>query len=158
MANPILSAGDKAPEFRAALDDDSEITLAGLAGTRFILYFYPKDDTPGCTTQACDFRDNMDRVTGELGLAVYGVSPDSVKSHAKFKTKYDLPFPLISDPDKAIAQAYGVFREKKNYGRTYLGIVRSTFVVGANGHLETIYDNVRAKGHVARLIRELAKD
>ena len=155
MPNPILKEGDKAPDFKAVLHDGSPVSLADFAGSRTILYFYPKDDTPGCPTQACDFRDNLARIKSELGFEVFGVSPDSTASHEKFKAKYDLPFPLISDPDKALATAYGVYREKKNYGRTYLGIVRSTFVIGADGTLETIYDNVKAKGHVARLMREL---
>lgn len=155
MANPVLVAGDAAPDFRAQLDDGSEISLAELKGRRTVLYFYPRDDTPGCTTEACDFRDNLARLRSELGTRVFGVSPDSVESHRKFKDKYSLPFPLISDPDKKLAEAYGVWREKKNYGRTFMGVVRSTFVLSPDGAIERIYDNVRAKGHVDRLIADL---
>ncbi len=154
LANPILKPGDKAPDFTATLDDESTVSLESLSGRRVVLYFYPKDDTPGCTTQACDFRDNLVAL-GNMGVEVYGVSPDSVASHQKFKTKHNLTFPLIADTDKSLAEAYGVWREKKNYGRTYMGIVRSTFVIGPDGTLEIVQDNVRAKGHVARLVKSL---
>lgn len=153
-ANPKLSEGDAAPAFELESDNEGTISAESLKGSKYVLYFYPKDDTPGCTTQACDFRDNIARLTGH-GYKVYGVSPDSVKSHEKFRGKYDLNFPLLADPEHEAAEAFGVWREKKNYGRTYTGIVRSTFFVDEQGNLEKIYDNVRAKGHVERLIREL---
>lgn len=157
--NPNLSEGDVAPLFRAdAVDGDGNtmtLDLEALRGQRVLLYFYPKDDTPGCTTQACDFRDNMVALQG-AGLQVVGVSPDGVDSHVAFQNKYNLTFPLVADADHAIATAYGVWREKKNYGRTYTGIVRSTFVIEPDGTLSTIFDNVRAKGHVARLVKTLA--
>ena len=164
MGNPRLSEGDPAPDFQAVTDDDAEISLATLTaaaaeqgeGGVAILYFYPKDDTPGCTTEACDFRDNLARLQSELKAAVYGVSPDSVKSHRRFKGKYELPFTLISDPDHEIAEAYGVWREKTLYGRKSVGIVRSTFVIDGAGQLVHVFDNVRAKGHVDRVITALS--
>jgi peroxiredoxin Q/BCP len=153
-ANPKVKVGDDAPDFEVEGHDGELYSRASFAGKRLVLYFYPKDNTPGCTSEACDFRDGL----GELvraGAVVVGVSPDSVGSHLKFRDKYDLPFLLLSDRDHALAEAYGVWREKQNYGRTYLGIVRSTFVVGADGKVEAVYDNVKAKGHVARLLGDL---
>jgi thioredoxin-dependent peroxiredoxin len=155
MANPKLREGDPAPNFSLAADNGDHYTLGDLKGQRTLLYFYPKDDTPGCTTQACDFRDNLARLEGVLGVRVLGVSPDTAASHAAFKKKYDLPFTLLADPELSAAEAYGVWREKTNYGRTSMGIVRSTFVIGPDGTLERIYDNVRAAGHVERLLNDL---
>lgn len=157
MANPKLSAGDAVPAFSGESTNGDTVTNETLLGSKYVLYFYPKDDTPGCTTEACDFRDNMARLEGE-GFTVFGVSPDSLKSHDKFQTKYELNFPLLSDPDKKIAEAFAVFREKKNYGKTYMGIVRSTFVVDAEGKLTHVFDNVRAKGHVDRVLREVVSE
>ena len=154
MANPKLNVGDPAPDFTATTHDGQTLTLADLAGQRVILYFYPKDDTPGCTAEACDFRD-AGAALDAGGARVIGVSPDSPGSHTKFRAKYQLPFTLLADQDKTLATAFGVHREKKNYGRTYVGIVRSTFVIGADGTLEQIFDNVRAKGHVERVLRSL---
>lgn len=122
-----------------------------LLGQAYILYFYPKDNTPGCTTQACDFRDQMSHLE-TLGYRVIGCSPDSLKSHENFQNKHGFNFTLISDLDHAVAESFGVWREKKNYGRTYMGIVRSTFVINAAGELSYIFDHVRAKGHVEGLI------
>lgn len=152
--NPKLSVGDVAPEFALASDDRGEVSLAGLRGQRVVLYFYPKDMTPGCTTQACDFRDNLGRLEA-LGYVVFGVSPDSVARHATFREKHGLTFGLLADEDHAVAEAYGVWREKTNYGKTYEGIVRSTFVIDEAGVLVDVQDNVRAKGHVARLVDAL---
>ncbi len=154
MANPNLEAGDTVPAFQADGHDGENVSDKSLRGSRYVLYFYPKDDTPGCTTQACDFRDNMARLQG-AGYTVLGVSPDSLKSHEKFSSKYELNFPLLADPDHAVAEAFGVWREKKNYGRTYMGIVRSTFVVDEAGTLTHVYDNVKAKGHVDRVLSEV---
>jgi peroxiredoxin Q/BCP len=154
MANPLLKAGDLAPDFRLPTDSGGELARADLAGKRAVVYFYPADDTPGCTTEACDFRDNMQRLTTK-GVAVVGVSPDSVESHQRFKKKYGLTFPLLADTDKKMAEAYGAWREKQNYGRTYVGLVRSTFVIGPDGHLEKVYDAVKAQGHVDRIIQDL---
>lgn len=155
MPNPKLQDGDAAPDFSATTHDGQTLTKADLAGQRFILYFYPKDDTPGCTKEACDFRDAGETLD-TAGIRVIGVSPDSEKSHLKFREKYDLPFTLLADTDKSLAETFGVFREKKNYGRTYMGIVRSTFLIDAEGVIEKVYDNVRAKGHVERVLRALA--
>jgi len=152
--NPKLSVGDQAPDFELESDDSGTIKLADLRGKKVILYFYPKDMTPGCTTQACDFRDNQSAFE-DAGYTVLGVSPDPVKRHAKFREKHDLNFPLLADTDNSVADAYGVWREKKNFGKTYMGIVRSTFFIDEEGKLTDIQDNVRAKGHVERLIEAI---
>lgn len=154
MVNPLLNPGDAAPAFELEADDNRRVSSSELRGQRFVLYFYPKDDTPGCTTEACDFRDNLSALAS-LGVQVFGVSPDNVASHKRFKEKYDLTFPLLADEGHAVAERFGVWREKKNYGRTYMGIVRGTFVIDAEGRLEKVYDNVRAKGHVERVMRDL---
>jgi thioredoxin-dependent peroxiredoxin len=156
VANPKLHVGDPAPSFSLATDQGTTLALADLKGQRTVLYFYPKDDTPGCTTQACDFRDNLARLESTLGVRVLGISPDPVASHVKFKQKYGLPFTLLADPDHATAEAYGVWRERTKYGRTSVGLVRATFVIGPDGRLEKVYDNVRAQGHVERLLADLA--
>lgn len=154
--NPALSVGDSAPSFELESDDRGTMTLGDFAGQRFLLYFYPRDDTPGCTTQACDFRDHLSDFE-ESGLSVVGVSPDDVESHAAFRDKYDLTFPLLADPDHEVAESYGVWREKTTYGNTYEGIVRSTFLIDEEGKIAQIHDNVRAKGHVDRLLRDLGE-
>lgn len=151
--NPILNVGDQAPDFTLDSDDAGEVSLSDLRGQKVILYFYPKDMTPGCTTQACDFRDNMETFE-ENGFKVLGVSPDPVERHEKFRGKHDLNFTLLADPENEAAEAYGVWREKKNYGKTYTGIVRSTFFIDEEGKIAEIQDNVRAKGHVERLLRD----
>jgi len=152
--NPNLSVGDDAPDFTLDADGDQSITLSDYRGKRVVLYFYPKDMTSGCTTQACDFRDNQQRFA-DADTVVLGVSPDPASRHDTFKAKHDLNFPLLADTDHAVAEVYGVWREKKNYGKTYMGIVRSTFVIDADGKIESIHDNVRAKGHVGRIVAEL---
>jgi peroxiredoxin Q/BCP len=129
-----LSVGDQAPDFEATTDTGDRIKLSDYRGQRVILYFYPKDDTPGCTTQACGFRDNY-RVIQEKNAVVLGVSPDDAESHRKFKDKFGLPFPLIVDEDNAISEAYGVWGEKSNYGRTYMGVIRSHFVIDEEGKI-----------------------
>jgi peroxiredoxin Q/BCP len=116
-----------------------------------LLYFYPKDDTPGCTKEACDIRDNFGRF-GQQGLRVLGVSPDSTQSHAKFGAKYGLPFTLLSDPDKTLANQYGVWGEKNNYGKKYMGIIRSSFLVGADGAIKKVYRGVKVNGHVDEVL------
>jgi len=150
----MLEVGDTAPEFTAPADGGGTIKLTDLRGKKVILYFYPKDNTPGCTTEACDFRDNMASLA-QQGVAVLGVSPDSVASHDKFKSKFDLPFPLISDPQHEIAAAYGVWQEKSLYGRKFMGIVRSTFVIDEQGKIAEIYRKVRVKNHVGSLVEGL---
>lgn len=152
--NPNLSVGDKAPNFELESDTEGTVRLEDLRGKKVILYFYPKDMTPGCTAQACDFRDHLDDFVAQ-GYQIYGVSPDPVESHEEFRAEYDLNFPLLADTDQEVAEAYGVWREKTTYGNTYVGLVRSTFIIDEEGVIETIQDNVRAKGHVGRLLRDL---
>jgi peroxiredoxin Q/BCP len=154
MADPKWKVGENVPSFSAESDDAGTISSADLLGSKYIIYFYPKDMTPGCTTQACDFNTNLKAFEAN-GYRILGVSPDSVTTHAKFRTKHELGFTLLADPDHALADAFGVWREKQNYGKTYIGLVRSTFFVGADGKFEAVYDNVKAKGHVDRLIREM---
>ena len=150
----MLKAGDPAPDFEAVLDNGETVSLSQFKGKNVVLYFYPKDNTPGCTREACDFRDNISSLE-EKNTVVLGVSPDSVKSHQKFKDKFDLPFPLISDEAKDVAQAFGVWREKKMYGKTRMGIVRSTFIIGPDGLISKAYDSVKVAGHVEDIIASL---
>ena len=146
-----LKEGEKAPVFTLKNSDDEPVELSDFKGSRVILYFYPKDDTPGCTTQACDFRDNYENLN-KSDAVVIGVSPDTSESHKKFKTKYSLPFELLADPDKKVATMYGAFGEKKLYGKVSMGIIRSTFVIAPDGRIEKIYRNVKATGHVERVV------
>lgn len=152
--NPNLSVGDKAPDFELESDTEGTVALDDLLGEKLVLYFYPQDDTPGCTTQACDFRDNLSELGAE-GYKVVGISPDSVESHADFRDKFDLNYMLLADPDHEVADRYGVWREKTTFGNKYMGLVRSTFIIDEEGVIEDIQDNVRATGHVERLIRDL---
>ena len=151
-----LERGMKAPTFSAVDSIGNNHVLAELnaQGKTVILYFYPRDNTPGCTKQACDFRDDI-RSLKEEGYVVLGVSKDSAKSHDKFITKYGLNFPLLMDEERELHKAYGVWREKMNYGKRFLGCSRSTFVISPDGNLAWVGYNVRAKGHVAKLKREL---
>jgi peroxiredoxin Q/BCP len=150
-----LSAGDPAPRFEMTADDGSTVSNETLAGRRYVLYFYPKDDTPGCTTQACGLRDSWSRVT-DTGVDLFGVSPDSVKSHQRFRAKYALPYRLLSDEGHRVAEAFGVWIEKKNYGRTYFGNERTTFVVGPDGVIESVLAQVKPAEHVDDLVEVLA--
>ncbi|MCH2428635.1 MAG: peroxiredoxin [Candidatus Thalassarchaeum sp.] len=156
MAAVELVVGGQAPDFEAEVTDGKKIKLSEIlsSGEGVILYFYPRDSTPGCTTQACDFRDNFGTLK-EGGWRVIGVSTDSAKSHLKFTEKNELPFELVVDEDAALHEAYGTWREKNMYGKTYMGTLRSTFVIGQNGTLEWVGYGVRAKGHVESLIEEL---
>ena len=147
----MLRVGDKAPDFELESDTGATLRLAELRGKKVILYFYPKDDTPGCTVEACEFRDRTPQIEAQ-GAVILGVSPDEIKSHQKFKTKYDLPFTLLADPDHTVAEAYGAWGEKKRYGKTYEGILRSTFVIDEAGKIETVFSNVRAKGHAEKVL------
>ena len=151
-----LSAGDAAPSFTAPDEEGNEHRLQAYLddGKTVILYFYPKDSTPGCTKQACDFRDNMNRLNGE-DIVVFGVSKDSTKSHQRFVEKQSLNFPLLVDEDLALHHAYGTWRLKKNYGMEYMGCARSTFVIQPDGSLGWARYNVKATGHVGMLMREL---
>ena len=142
-----------APAFELSDEKGETVSSSSLAGKPYLLYFYPKDDTPGCTKEACDIRDNFGRF-GKQGLRVLGVSPDSSKSHAKFGNKYGLPFTLLSDPDKTLAQAYGVWGPKKNYGKEYMGIIRSSFLIGADGKIKKAYRGVRVDGHVDAVLTD----
>ncbi|HST73179.1 thioredoxin-dependent thiol peroxidase [Kocuria sp.] len=149
-----LEPGQQAPDFTLPDASGRPVSLAEHRGRRTVVYFYPKAATPGCTTQACDFRDSLDRFTAE-GFAVLGISPDGPEALARFARDQSLTFPLLSDPDHEVAEAYGAWGEKKNYGRTYEGLVRSTVVVGADGTVELAQYNVKASGHVAKLRRDL---
>ena len=145
-----VTEGDAAPSFE--LDDQAGASLssAELDGKPYVLYFYPKDDTPGCTTQACGFRDALPDFK-KLGVRVIGVSPDSSSSHERFVAKYSLPFTLLSDPDKTLSAAYGVWAKKQNYGREYMGVVRSTFLIDADGVVQKTWRSVKVNGHVEQV-------
>jgi thioredoxin-dependent peroxiredoxin len=146
-------AGRPAPSFELNDENGETVSSSSLAGKPYLLYFYPKDDTPGCTKEACDIRDNFARF-GQQGLRVLGVSPDSQQSHAKFGKKYGLPFTLLSDPEKALANAYGVWGMKNNYGKEYMGIIRSSFLVGADGEIKKAYRGVKVDGHVDAILND----
>ena len=150
----MLKEGDEAPGIHLRTDSGEEFQLADLKGKRVVLYFYPKADTPGCTTEACEFRDDIHGF-GKKGAVVVGISPDKPAAQAKFKTRYQLPFPLLADEDKAAAQAYGVWKEKNMYGKKVMGIERTTFVIGPDGRIEKIYGKVKAKGHAAEVLENL---
>ena len=147
----IIEAGAKAPAFTAATDGEGTLSLAGLKGRNVVLYFYPKDDTPGCTTEAQGFTEHL-AAFAEADTEIVGVSKDSVARHDKFKEKYGLPFPLVSDADGAICEAYGTWVEKQNYGRTYMGIERATFLIDAQGVVRQVWRKVRVKGHVEAVL------
>lgn len=151
-----LDVGDKAPDFSAPGDGGGSVSLKAFRGKKVILYFYPKDDTPGCTTEACGFRDALPDFS-KAGAEIIGVSKDSVARHDKFKAKYDLPFPLVSDEDGALCEAFGVWQEKKNYGKVYMGIVRSTFLIDENGKIAAMWRNLRVKGHVEAVLEAAHK-
>lgn len=142
-----LKEGLKAPDFTLPCDGGGTLRLKDYRGQMVVLYFYPKDDTPGCTTESCDFRDNFAALK-RLGVAVIGISRDSVARHDKFKAKYQLNFPLISDEDGAVCEAFGAWVEKSLYGKKYMGIDRSTFLIGADGKILRIWRKVKVKGHV----------
>jgi thioredoxin-dependent peroxiredoxin len=154
VAGQRLQTGDPAPDFTLADADGNKVSLSSLRGQRVIIYFYPAAMTPGCTTQACDFRDSLASLAA-AGVTVLGISPDGPAKLAKFRDKEGLNFPLLSDPDHAVLEAYGAYGEKMMYGKTTVGVIRSTFVVGPDGNIERAYYAVKAKGHVARLRAEL---
>lgn len=149
-----LTAGDKAPDFTLLDDTGASVSLADFAGERLVLYFYPRAFTPGCTTQACDLRDNHEALAAK-GYAVAGVSPDSPEKLADFRTEHNLPFPMLSDPDHAVSTAFGAYGEKMLYGKTVTGMIRSTFIIGPDGVVEEAWRNVKAKGHADRLLKRL---
>ena len=152
-----LNEGDKAPAFNASTDDAGSLKLNDLKGKKVVLYFYPKDDTPGCTKESCGFAEQS-KAFAKNGAVIVGVSRDSVKSHDRFKAKYDLPFALISDEDGKVCEAYGTWAEKKNYGKTYMGIVRSTFLIDEKGTVKKIWSNVRVKDHVEKVLEAVVAD
>ena len=154
MTENRLSACDSSTNFSLPDANGNTVSLSDFAGEKVIVYFYPKAMTPGCTTQACDFRDRMERFTAD-GYKIIGISPDPVTSLDKFTEKEGLNFPVLSDEDHAVAEAYGAWGEKKNYGRVYEGLIRSTIVVDEHGKVDVAQYNVRAKGHVDKLRRDL---
>lgn len=154
MAESQLNIGDIAPDFELISDSGERIRLSDFRGRRVILYFYPQDDTPGCTTQACGFRDAYPRIE-ERNAVVLGISPDSVASHRKFKTKYNLPFPLLVDEDHKVAEAYGVWGLKQSFGKTYYGVIRSHFIIDEEGRLADVQVKVNPDDSVARALQAI---
>ncbi|HXB69237.1 MAG TPA: thioredoxin-dependent thiol peroxidase [Candidatus Acidoferrales bacterium] len=150
----MLQVGDEAPDIRVHTDTGEDFRLSQMKGQRVVLYFYPKADTPGCTVEACEFRDGIDAFA-KKGAAVVGVSPDKPEAQAKFKEKFDLPFTLLADEDRSAAEAYGVWKEKNMYGKKVMGIERTTFVIGADGKIEKIYNKVKAQGHAEEVLAGL---
>lgn len=150
----IVSVGTEAPNFTASADGGKTVSLSDFRGKHVVLYFYPKDDTSGCTAEACDFRDNMNRLTSH-NVVVLGVSPDSPKSHDKFKLKYELNYDLISDESHEISLSYGVWVEKSMYGRKYMGIERSTFLIDPKGIITHEWRKVKVPGHVDAIMKVL---
>jgi len=146
-----LQVGDKAPAFEGIDQDSNPIKLSDFSGKKLVLYFYPKDNTPGCTAQSCNLRDNYDALL-KAGYAVVGISSDSPKKHQNFIAKYDLPFPLIADEDKSIHEQFGTWVEKSMYGRTYMGTARTTFVINESGVIDEIIAKVKTKDHTAQIL------
>jgi peroxiredoxin Q/BCP len=149
-----VAEGDKAPAFSLPDESGATVSSASLAGKPYVIYFYPKDDTPGCTKEACDFRDNL-RAFNSAKVRVLGVSPDDPKRHAKFKDKYELTFTLLSDTEKKLIEAYGIWIKKLNYGREYMGVQRSTFLVDKSGKVVKAWNGVRVPGHVEAVLASL---
>ncbi|MFT4988001.1 MAG: peroxiredoxin Q/BCP [Acidimicrobiales bacterium] len=149
-----LEAGTKAPAFTATTYDDKKVKLTDYKGTKVALYFYPQDATPGCTKQACNLRDNTEALTA-AGIAVIGVSPDDNTSHEKFATKHELPFPLIADPDHKVICKYGVWGEKQNYGKTYMGLQRTTFLIDEAGKIMHVFKRPKTSDHTAEILSKL---
>ena len=150
----MLKEGDKAPEIQLNTDTGEPFRFSGLKGKKVVLYFYPRADTPGCTVEACEFRDHSKKFARKDSVIV-GISPDAVKAQAKFKDKFDLPFTLLCDVDKEAAEAYGVYKEKNMYGKKVMGIERTTFVIGEDGRIAKIYPKVKAQGHAEQILETL---
>ena len=148
-----LAAGDRAPAWDLETDRGDRASLEGQRGKWVVLYWYPKDDTPGCTTEACDIRDNFAVLSGEA--EVFGISPDSVKSHQKFRDKFSLPFALLADPDHRVSDAYGVWGPKKFMGRDYMGVDRTTFIIDPDGNIARVFEKVKPAGHALELLEAL---
>lgn len=149
-----LKAGDKAPEFVLPDYEGRDVSLSGFRGKKIVLYFYPKDNTPGCTKEACSFRDGYGKIK-KLGAVVLGVSADSVASHVKFRDKFELNFPLLSDADKKVVEAYGVWKEKSLYGRKFMGIERTTFIIDEEGKIAKIFPKVKIDDHIDEVLEAL---
>jgi peroxiredoxin Q/BCP len=156
-SSPPPKEGDPAPDFTAPTQDGTEITLSEFRGRPVVLYFYPRDNTPGCTTEACDFRDHWSEIQ-DAGAVVIGVSTDTVKRHANFAAKHNLPFPLVADPEQKIVSAYGVRGEKKFMGRTSMGTFRTTFLIDPDGRIAKIWPKVKVKGHVQEVLDTLKQE
>lgn len=152
----MIAEGDRAPDFSLPADDGSTVTLDSLAGKNIVLYFYPKDDTSGCTKEACDFRDALPRF-GKIDAEVIGVSPDSIESHRKFKKKYELPYKLLADERHELADGFGVWKEKSMYGRKYMGIERTTVIIDRKGRVARIFPKVKVPGHVQEVETALSE-
>lgn len=150
----MLKAGDKAPDFALTSDTGEKISLKDFKGKKVVLYFYPKDMTSGCTAEACDFRDNVKKFE-KKNTVILGVSADNMESHQKFKDKYNLPFKLLSDENKKVLRDYNVWQEKSMYGKKYMGIVRTTYVIDEKGKIEKVFDKVKVEGHINELLAEL---
>jgi thioredoxin-dependent peroxiredoxin len=147
----MLKEGMTAPDFVLDADDGTPVSLSSFTGKTVVLYFYPKDDTPGCTKEACGFRDAWDSFLAK-GAVVVGVSPDKTQSHARFRTKYSLPFHLLADPETRVLKAYGAWGEKSMYGKTYDGVLRSTFVIGKDGVITKVFPKVKPEGHAEEIL------
>lgn len=147
--------GEMAPDFELETDAGERVRLSGFRGKRVVLYFYPRADTPGCTREACAFRDDF-KAYEEKGTVILGVSPDKVRSQSKFKAKYDLPFPLLADPDRSTAKAYGVWGKKKFMGREMMGILRTTFLIDEKGRIARVFEGVKPDGHSGEVLASLA--
>ncbi len=150
----MLEEGKKAPEFKLKDQDGKTVSLSDFKGKNVVLYFYPKDDTPGCTKEACSFRDELPRF-GKIDAVILGVSPDSVDSHKKFAQKFELPFTLLSDENKKVVETYGVWKEKNNYGKKYMGVERTTFVIDKEGKIKKIFNKVKVDGHSEEVMEAL---
>ncbi len=150
----MLKVGDEAPEFKLHDETGKEISLSDFKGKKVIVYFYPKDDTPGCTKEACSFRDVYDEIL-EAGAVVIGISKDDSKSHERFKNKYNLPFYLLSDPEQKVLEAYGAWQEKKMYGKVYMGIARITFIIDEDGIIQKAYPKVKPESHAEEILEAL---
>lgn len=151
-----LKVGDKAPEFKLADGSENQVKLSDFKGKKVVLYFYPKDDTPGCTKEACNFRDNLGALK-KLNAEVLGISNDDEVSHKKFAEKYNLPFRLLADVDKKVSKEYGVYELKNMYGKEYYGIIRSTFVIDENGKIQKIFYKVNPEEHISEIMEELKR-
>ena len=150
----MLKEGDKAPEFKLQTDTGETFDLEAHQGETIVLYFYPRADTPGCTVEACEFRDSQKKIS-KKGALVVGISPDTVNAQAKFKTKFGLPFILLADADRKVAEAYGVVKEKNMYGKKVMGVARTTFIIGPDGKIRKIFEKVKPEGHADQVLATL---